>query len=254
MRVVTLWLLVLVCLCERVVSQQQYVITLLLLDNGTLVPVARPPPPTSYTLSTKVIAALFLFLIFFIAFSANVILISTVGSSLTLRRMPHNILLLQLGVCGLLESVLNIGLSTAYLLTQPWRMGRIVCQCNAFLMELLPMVYTMSLMVLVINRTMALRQHLSTVTKYRKIDGKIGRMKMVLSLVWFLSIVISCPVLVGVVESWPFPARYSCHAAHPWAPVYGLVSAAGPILVPWLALLLCCLLIVRTVKVTTKHN
>ena len=188
-------------------QQQQYVITLLLLENGTLVPVARPPPPTSYTLSTKVIAALFLFLIFFIAFSANVILISTVGSSLTLRRMPHNIIILQLGVCGLVESVLNIGLSTAYLLTQPWRMGRIVCQCNAFLMEVLPMVYTMSLMVLVINRTLALRQHLSTATKYKKIDGKIGRMKLMLSLIWLVSLLVSSPLLVGTVEPWPFPAR-----------------------------------------------
>ena len=107
-------------------SQQQYVITLLLLDNGTLVPVARPPPPATYTLSTKVIAGLFLFLIFFIAFVGNVILISTIGSSLTLKRIPHNIVLLQLGVCGLVEVILNIGLSTSYLLTQPWRLGRSV--------------------------------------------------------------------------------------------------------------------------------
>ena len=239
--------------CELIsCEQQQYVITLLLLDNGTLVPVARSPPPTSYTLSTKVIAALFLFLVFFISFSANVILISTVGSSLTLRRIPHNILILQLGVCGLVESVLNIGLSTGYLLTQPWRLGRIVCQCNAFLMEVLPMVYTLSLMILVINRTMALRQHLSTATKYRKIDGKIGRMKIVITLVWLLSVLLSSPVLVGIVEPWPFPARYSCHPAHPWAPLYGLVSAGSGFLLPWLALLLCSAVIFRTVKVSQE--
>ena len=249
-----LWLLLLKSLDLISCNEQQYVITLLLLDNGTLVPVARSPPPTSYTLSTKVIAALFLFLVFFISFSANVILISTVGSSLTLRRIPHNILILQLGVCGLVESVLNIGLSTGYLLTQPWRLGRIVCQCNAFLMEVLPMVYTLSLMILVINRTMALRQHLSTATKYRKIDGKIGRMKIVITLVWFLSVLISSPLLVGIVEPWPFPARYSCHAAHPWAPVYGLVSAAGPFLLPWLTILLCCVVIFTTVKVTVSSN
>ena len=106
--------------------QQQYVITLLLLDNGTLVPVARPPAPPSYTLSTKVIAGLFLFLIFFVTFAGNVILISTIGSSLTLKRVPHNIVLLQLGICGLFEVVLNVSMITAYLLTQPWRLGRYV--------------------------------------------------------------------------------------------------------------------------------
>ena len=127
-RIIFLELLLLFYQSSIVLSEdrQQYVITLLLLDNGTLVPVARPPPPATYTLSTKVIAGLFLFLIFFIAFVGNVILISTIGSSLTLKRIPHNIVLLQLGVCGLVEVILNIGLSTSYLLTQPWRLGRSV--------------------------------------------------------------------------------------------------------------------------------
>ena len=80
--------------------------------------------PTHYTLSTKVIAGIFLFIVFFISFAGNVLVISTVGSSLTLRRLPYNILLLQVGVSGLVEATLNISLSTAYLLTQPWRMGR----------------------------------------------------------------------------------------------------------------------------------
>ena len=107
-----------------VAVSQQYQITLVLLPNGTLVPVAGPPPKPTYTLSTKVIAGLFLFLIFLISFTGNVIIISTIGSSLTLKRIPHNIVLLQLGVCGLVEVILNMGLCTAYLLTQPWRLGR----------------------------------------------------------------------------------------------------------------------------------
>ena len=116
---------VILLLNQVVVSlSQQYQITLVLLENGTLVPVAGPPPSPTYTLSTKVIAGLFLFLIFLISFTGNVIIISTIGSSLTLKRIPHNIILLQLGVCGLVEVILNMGLCTAYLLTQPWRLGR----------------------------------------------------------------------------------------------------------------------------------
>ena len=106
------------------ISQQQYQITLQILPNGSLVQVAGPPTSPTYTLSTKVIAGLFLFLIFLISFTGNVIIISTIGSSLTLKRIPHNIVLLQLGVCGLVEVILNMGLCTAYLLTQPWRLGR----------------------------------------------------------------------------------------------------------------------------------
>ena len=124
LRIVIVGLVIFLIQILELNCQQQYVITLLLLDNGTLVPVARPPAPPSYTLSTKVIAGLFLFLIFFITFAGNVILISTIGSSLTLKRIPHNILLLQLGICGLFEVVLNVSMSTAYLLTQPWRLTR----------------------------------------------------------------------------------------------------------------------------------
>lgn len=107
-----------------VTLSQQYQINFVILPNGTLVPVAGPPPKPTYTLSTKVIAGLFLFLIFLISFTGNVIIISTIGSSLTLKRIPHNIVLLQLGVCGLVEVIFNMGLCTAYLLTQPWRLGR----------------------------------------------------------------------------------------------------------------------------------
>ena len=107
-----------------VTISQQYQITLQILPNGSLVQVAGPPTSPTYTLSTKVIAGLFLFLIFLISFTGNVIIISTIGSSLTLKRIPHNIVLLQLGVCGLVEVILNMGLCTAYLLTQPWRLGR----------------------------------------------------------------------------------------------------------------------------------
>ena len=42
----------------------------------------------------------------------------------------------QVGVCGLLETGVNMSLSTAYLLTQPWSLGAIVCRVNCFLMEL----------------------------------------------------------------------------------------------------------------------
>ena len=106
-----------ICESKHVVLTFQYV-------NGSWVAVVPPPPPPTYTLSTKVIAGIFLFIVFFISFAGNVLIISTVGSSLTLRRLPYNILLLQVGVSGLVEATLNISLSTAYLLTQPWRMGR----------------------------------------------------------------------------------------------------------------------------------
>ena len=43
------------------------------------------------------IAAIFLFLVFFVSITGNSLIISTVGSSLTLRRLHYNLLLLQVG-------------------------------------------------------------------------------------------------------------------------------------------------------------
>ena len=123
MFLLSLLLLVLCQICSVLCDTQHVVLTFQYV-NGSWVAVAPPPPPPTYTLSTKVIAAIFLFIVFFISFAGNILIISTVGSSLTLRRLPYNILLLQVGVSGLVEASFNISLSTAYLLTQPWRLGR----------------------------------------------------------------------------------------------------------------------------------
>ena len=127
---------------------------------------------------------------------------------------------------------------------------RIVCQLNSFLMELLPMAYTLSLLVLMINRTRAIRQYVNTATKYKKIDGKIGRVKIVVTSIWLACIIVCAPVLVGVIQSWPFPARYSCHVAHEWAPIYGVVTSSFPYIMAWLGFFICSCLVYSATKVS----
>ena len=46
----------------------------------------------------KVIAALLLFVLFLVSFLGNILLISTISSSLTLRRLSYNIILLQVEI------------------------------------------------------------------------------------------------------------------------------------------------------------
>ena len=69
------------------------------------------------------------------------------------------------------------------------------------------MAYTLSLLVLMINRTRAIRQYINTATKYKKIDGKTGRVKILLTFIWLVSLILTAPLLLGIIESWPFPAR-----------------------------------------------
>ena len=119
---------------------------------------------------------------------------------------------------------------------------------------MLPMAYTLSLLVLMINRTRAIRQYVSTTTKYKKIDGKIGRVKALLVAIWLICILISSPLLVGLLESWPFPARYSCHAAHEWAYIYGGATSIFPYVITWIGFLICSLLIYCATKVEKKRE
>ena len=117
-------------LASAAAADTQHIVLTFQYINGSWVAVVPPAAAPTYTLSTKVIAGIFLSLIFFVSFAGNVLVISTVFSSLTLRRLEYNLLLAGLAVAGLVEAVLNIGLSTAYLLTQPWRLGRTVCQVS----------------------------------------------------------------------------------------------------------------------------
>ena len=70
-------------------------------------------------------------------------------------------------MCGVVETALNISLSTAYLLTQPWGLGGHVCRVNCFLMEVLPGVYTATLLLLMLDRTRALGN--ATAGQHRKV-------------------------------------------------------------------------------------
>ena len=123
---------------------------------------------------------------------------------------------------------------------------RIVCQLNAFLMEMIPMVHTITLLMLMVNRTRAVS---TTTNKYKKVDGKLGKVKLLLTLVWFMCILLCSPILLGLIESWPFPIRYSCHLMHELTPYYGLVTALLCFLLPWAAFFVCSIVIYRAIQV-----
>ena len=108
------------------------------------------------------------------------------------------------------------------------------------------MVHTISLLMLMVNRTRAVN---NTTNKYKKIDGKLGRVKLLLTFIWFVCLVLGSPILLGLIESWPFPLRYSCNLMHELAPYYGAVTALVCYVVPWVAFLICSIVIFRAVQV-----
>jgi hypothetical protein len=193
--------------------------------DGKFIPVINKDsdPDPGGGLTGSAIAAVFLLLVVMIIFVGNALLIGTIASSLSLKRyncnlilkknqlltknyrLPFNVLLLQLGVICILECVLNIVSSVIYLLTQPWRFGVWPCYVNSFFMELIPLIYTVMLVTLVIDRYVAVKDP----SRYRKTLSS-GKHKCYLFLYWLLSLTALSPVAAGLVKSWPFPDRYSC--------------------------------------------
>ena len=133
-----------------------------------------------------------------------------------LCRFPFNILLLHLGVVCCIECLLNMTVSSIYLITHPkfsqdnglslgWRFGWFACQLNSYFMELIPFIYTIILLTLLIDRAFALKDPI----QYKK-NISVAKQRCYLLLYWLLSIVSILPIGMGLVESWPFPNRYSC--------------------------------------------
>jgi len=123
--------------------------------NGQLVPVAQPTTGATDEeggLSSAILQAIFLVLLFALAFSGGSLLVATVWSSITLNRLPFNLLLMNLGAATVIECLANMGMSLAYVVSRPWRFGTVVCHINAYLMEVVPVLYTLLLLGIAFDR------------------------------------------------------------------------------------------------------
>ena len=118
-KLLRLYCLIFELCCVLCHSEKRIIFTFERLPNGTFVPVIKRLTTTTdennASLSSSLIASIFIFLLFLIGFIGSVLLISTIGSSLTLRRLPFNIIILNLGVVILIECIFNLGLSFVYL-------------------------------------------------------------------------------------------------------------------------------------------
>ncbi len=69
---------------------------------------------------------------------------------------------MHLGLSCLLECLCNLVMSVVYVVTSPgWGMGFLVCRINSFIMEVIPVIYTLLLLNLVIDRLVCAQTLLS---------------------------------------------------------------------------------------------
>ena len=72
-------------------------------------------------------------------------------------RSPFNILLLNLSLVSLIECFPNMMSAIAYLMTMPWRFGVYLCYANSYFSELVPLIYTVLLLTVLIDRTICIK-------------------------------------------------------------------------------------------------
>ena len=174
----------------------------------------------------KLFKVIFLVLIFLAAFVANALLVSTVVSSLSLKRQPFNLLLMHVGVAGLVECVCNVALSVAYVVVEEWLFGYWICYINSFFMEWIPIACTTFYVALAADRALATKDPV----RYKRTGGSQNsvRVRLLIAGLWLFSAASAIVVAIGLVESWPFTWRYSCQVMHEWSLAYGAATALHP--------------------------
>ena len=126
-------------------------------------------------------------------------------------RIQFNLLLLNCAIACIIECILNCLLSVIYILTQPgWDLGPWPCYINSFFMEFVPILYTTFLILLVLDRYFAVRDPMT----YRKNYNNQSKFKFAIVFYWILSIGAIFPLAIGIIQSWPFPDRYSCQVGN----------------------------------------
>ena len=217
--------------------------------DGKFVPVVHNNEDISPSgMSTAAISSVFLLLLIMVCFIGNSLLIGTIASSISLKRYPFNLFLLNFGVICIIECV-NIIMSVIYIMTQPWAFGQWPCNFNSYLMELVPFIYAIILLAIVIDRYVALRDP----TKYKK-HPEILRQKVFIVMYWILALVSVCPIAAGLISSWPFPDRYSCQPMEEVAVVYGIVTGSLCYLLSWIGIMLGLILIHRLFQAEKKKE
>ena len=120
-------------------------------------------------------------------------------------RFQLNILLLNCGLIGIIEVIFNCLTSVIYIMTQPWQLGQWSCNINSFIMEFVPVMYSILLVLLALDRYIAVRDP----TIYRKNHSQ-SKIRIALCFYWVLALSAITPLLIGVITNLPFPDRYSC--------------------------------------------
>ncbi|XP_068082097.1 uncharacterized protein [Anabrus simplex] len=204
-------------------------------------------------ISSPAVPGAFLALIFTLGLCLNVVLVYTIASSLTLRRVTFNLLLLQLSVTCALECLLNITASIMFLTslarTTPKQVNLTIslCRANSAIAQFTITMQSLVLAAIAADRALTL---CCTSSKDEAGNSSKGRLEAAVRRVfpgvaWLYALLLVLPIVVStnLVQIRPFSNRYLCgvvRAAYDTAVPEDLIYPSLLLilgdLVPWLVI------------------
>lgn len=191
-------------------------VTVILLLNSS-----SRDPSSSHDPTSQYIVSAFLILLFLISFTANLLLLVTLSSSYSLRRVSLNWLLINLCIVCLSECIFNILIAIYYVSVDTWKLGKTVCSLNAFSTQLVTLQTTLGICILCLERIIA-----SWRPEQFKRLLTIGKQIVAIVILWLAGCLLCVPILAQTIESRLYPDRYGCSLADDNGATYATLMTA----------------------------
>ncbi|KAL7643604.1 UNVERIFIED_CONTAM: hypothetical protein RMT77_005587 [Armadillidium vulgare] len=154
-----------------------------------------------------IFAALFLILFFIAAFLLSALILVTISTSHTLKKVLVNHYLINLCATVMIDGLFNIIMSVCYVSLKYWKFGYYACYFNSFTVTLLSVQMGFSILLLVIDRILVAKK----LGAYMSLSKCSIRFFIILT--WLISFAMSVPLSWGFIESVPYRNRYLCSVA-----------------------------------------
>ena len=190
-------------------------------------------------LGDKAARATFLAIFVIIGFVGNSVLIATIAQSQRLKLAVLNLFIISIASVNVVDTLINMTLILGSSISEKWNFGSFVCQLNAFGVQFVSIVMIMGLMLMSLDRLVAV----SSVEKYR-VRVTVMKANIGIIIKWVYGIALSIPVVAGAIPTAPAYSRYLCSITKGASVIYITFLSIFGYLIPAMTTLILYILII----------
>ena len=86
------------------------------------------------------------------------------------------------------------------------------------------------------------KSSLEFISRYKKEISSL-KQRVILVILWIVAFATASPLVASLIESWPFPVRYSCQVMDEYSRLYGLLVIIFFYIIPWILLVVVMIMI-----------